>query len=109
MEHTVTRVDEQGSTLRCGVMCWPHLERGALHGGGGGAQGGGRGHGGDDAGVMLQCGQQQRLCLNELGLQQHLGSGSRTFIHHVVLEQMLVFYLSYFNLRLRLYFLQPWL
>lgn len=51
--------------------CLAYLQRSALHGGGGG-QGCARGHGSDNAGVVLQGGQQQRLGLDKLGLQQHL-------------------------------------
>lgn len=49
-----------------------HLQRRALYWGGGGGQGCGSGHCSDHAGVVLQRGQQERLSLDELGLQQHL-------------------------------------
>lgn len=58
------------SLLSC-IWC-AHLQRSALHWAGGGGQGCGRWNSSDNAGVMLQSGQQQRLGLDKLGLQQHL-------------------------------------
>lgn len=60
-----------------------HLQRGALYWGGG-RQGRGRGYSGDHAGVVLQRGQQHRLGLDELGLQQHLRGDAHWFSrgHH---------------------------
>lgn len=59
-----------------------NLQRSALYWGGGGGQGCGRSHSSDHAGVMLQGGQQQRLSLDELGLQQHLGNVQRHRYEH---------------------------